>query len=386
MQHTGHHEGKGIKHLKEEALALYGQLAMPKEKEEAWRHTNIERLSFDKFLPMGAPHILLSPLSEEAKGKGAVFCTMKEALSHHFGLFSQHYLKHVELKDKVIALNAAMWQDGVYLHVPKNVHLKEPLTSAFSSDKSAAMHNLIIIEEGSEVSYLEEYRFLGESEILVSCVTEVFAKNAARINFHHLTRSQEKATIFNHIKGDARKDARIKWAWGSFGGRINRLHIDTLFNGQGSSSENLGIIIGRKKQHLDCTTNAYHNVANTTNDMMINGIMMDSSSSIYRGLIKITKEAQGTNSYLSNHVLKLSDKALANSIPSLEIDANEVKASHGATVGQIDEEQIFYLRSRGLSLEESERLIAEGFFEPIIHKMENAGIQEKFRAAILEVV
>ena len=183
-----------------------------------------------------------------------------------------------------------------------------------------------------------------------------------------------------------RNDAQIKWAWGSFGGRINRLHIDTHFNGQGSSSENLGIIIGRKKQHLDCTTNAYHNVANTTNDMMINGIMMDNSSSIYRGLIKIRKEAQGTNSYLSNHMLKLSEKALANSIPALEIDANEVKASHGATVGQIDEEQIFYLRSRGLSLEESERLIAEGFFEPIIHKMENAGIQEKFRAAILEVV
>ena len=173
---------------------------------------------------------------------------------------------------------------------------------------------------------------------------------------------------------------------GKFGGKINRLRVDTLFNGPGGNATNLGVMIGKNRQHLDCTTNAYHNVPNTTNDIVANAIMMDNSSSIYRGLIKIAKEAQGTNSFLSNNVLKLSEKAVANSIPALEIDANEVKASHGATIGQIDEEQLFYLRSRGLSQIDAERLIVEGFFEPIIHKITDEKVQEKFRAAILEVV
>ncbi len=377
---------KIIEQKQNEARQLFEQLPMPREKDEAWRHTRIDKFDIGKFLPFSSPQITLSPLAESEKKKGVIFCTMKDALKSHYELFSRHYLKNTTLTDKFLALNAAMWQDGVFLYVPTNVRLAQTLKSTITAATSAGMRSMILLEEGACASYFEEYHFPCEKEMIASCITEVHAGNNSELSFHHLTKASDQANVFNGITGNVQRDARVQWRWASLGGKINRLKIDTLFNGSGSRSENIGIMIGRRKQHLDCTTNAFHNAANTTNDMAINAIMMDASSSIYRGLIKIRKEAQGTNSYLSNHVLKLSEKAVANSIPALEIDANEVKASHGATIGQIDEEQLFYLRSRGLSLQESEKLIVEGFFEPLLLKIHDATILQRFRNAVQEAV
>ena len=158
--------------------------------------------------------------------------------------------------------------------------------------------------------------------------------------------------------------------------------IDTYFAGKGSNCSNIGVFLGKNDEHTDITTNAHHLEENTTNDIMMNGILKDKSSSVYRGLILIDKIAQKTNSYLSNHILKLGDKTLANSIPSLKIDANDVKASHGATVGQINEEHLFYIMARGLSREQAEFLIIEGFFEPIIQKIPNEEIRDKIRGMV----
>ena len=371
---------------RKEALAAYDQLPMPREREEAWRYTPIDRFDIRKFMPFSAPSITLSPLPEHARKKGAIFCPMAAAINEHYPLVSNYHLKNTLLADKFLALNAAVWQDGVFLYIPKNVHLEEPLSAMISGKTNCAAHTLIILEEGSSASYMEEHSYLSEQEIMATCVTEVFAGSSAKLRFNHLTRASEQANIFNSTVGEAKKDAEIQWAWATFGGKLNRLRVDTLFAGEGARSENIGIMIGKGKQHLDCTTNAYHNAPNTTNDMAVKAIMMDSSRSIYRGLIKIRKEAQGTNSYLSNHVLKLSDKSLANSIPALEIDANEVKASHGATMGQVDEEQLFYLRSRGLSQQEAEKLIVEGFFEPLILKLHPEAIQQRFRSAVQEAI
>ena len=178
------------------------------------------------------------------------------------------------------------------------------------------------------------------------------------------------------------RNSAISWVSGCFGGKLNRLVIDTIFSGQGSQANNLGIFLGKGKEHIDFTTNMHHNTENTTNDVLVDGMLRDESSSVYRGLIKIPKEGQKTNSYLANHILKLGEKTLANSIPSLKIDANDVKASHGATVGQIDEEHLFYLMSRGLSRDEAERLIIEGFFEPVIQKIPLEELRERIRGMV----
>ena len=141
---------------------------------------------------------------------------------------------------------------------------------------------------------------------------------------------------------------------------------------------------GHERQHVDFTINAHHNVPHTYNNVLAKGTVTDKATSVFRGLIKIEKAAQQTDSYLADHTLLLSNDALANSIPSLQIEANDVKASHGATVGQIDEEQLFYLASRGLDRSEAEQLIVSGFFEPLTAKIQDKEFQEKFRQAVTE--
>ncbi|KHO52833.1 MAG: FeS assembly protein SufD [archaeon GW2011_AR11] len=367
-----------------EAMALYEQLPMPHERQEEWRHTRIDRFDIGKFLPFSAPGIALSGLSGEMRRKGVLFCSMGTALEQHAGMLAQHYLKNVKL-DKLNALNAATWKDGIFLYVPKGAKLEAPLSAAVSCGKSVSLHSIIIVDEGAEASYMEEFSAAAgaENETMASCVTEVFVREGGTLHFHHLSSLREKANAFTTIIGDAGEHAAINWNWGCFSGALNRLRIDTLFTGIGSASTSNGVFIGRGKEHIDATTNAYHLTTGTTNDISVNGIMKGSSTAIYRGLIKIAKEAQQTNSFLSNHILKLSENATANSIPALQIDANDVKASHGATIGEIDAEQLFYLMSRGLSERESEHLIVDGFLEPIILKM-HPGLRERFRKAVRE--
>ncbi len=370
---------------KEDALEVYNKMPQPKEKDEDWRYTQIEKLKLENF-ENGAAEAKIEAFAnfEELESKGVILEDINSALDK-YPAAQNYFFKNTKIdKDKFVALCAAQFTNGVYIYVPKNVELKEPIRINFSfSGKKSAIHNLIVCEANTKIDFIEEYSNIpSDSEQLNACVTEVFANNNSKINFYHLNNWTSQVYNFTNVIGTAERDASINWISGSFGGKLNRLRIDTLFNGQGSGCSNLGVFLGKGKEHIDITTNVYHNVEGTTNDIMVDGILRDESSSVYRGLIRIEKIAQKTNSYLANHILKLGDKTLANSIPSLKIDANDVKASHGATVGQISEEHLFYLMARGLSRDEAEKMIVEGFFEPIIMKIPNEELREKIREKV----
>ncbi len=371
-----------IEQKRKEAEMAFMQLPMPKEREEAWRHTFVERLRIEQFQALSEPSIRLSPVPKEAAAKGVVFCDMKTALEQHAGKIATHYLSDVKLMDKFIALAASKWQNGVFLFVPRDVHIETPLIASLECSGNAALFNLVILEKGSAAHYLEEYAFESSLETLSATLTHIHVGEHAKLDMHYLNTATALHRNVSNLVAHVGQHGMMNWHWGGFGGKLNRVKIETFLDGNSSATENYGIIIGTNKEHLDATTNVYHSAENTTNNMMVNGIMKGTSSAIYRGLIKIGKNARGTNSYLSNHILKLSEHAIANSIPALEIDNNEVKASHGATVGQVDDEQLFYLRSRGLSKEEAESLIVDGFFAPILSKIISPSIQEKFKAAI----
>jgi Fe-S cluster assembly protein SufD len=361
--------------------AIFEQMPLPKEREEAWRHTSIERLPLGQFLSFSEPSFSFSA-SKDAQEKGVVFCDLRTALRRHPELIEKHYLATASVQDKLMALAASQWQNGVFLFVPKNVQLDIPLAATIRCAGNTALYNIMIVEKGSSMSYLEEYEFLSEKESLSAAITEIFAEENAKVGFHYLCKAADAHRHFGSLSAKVEQNATMNWFWGAFGGKLNRVKMDTILAGAGSTTENNGVFIGKNKEHLDATTNVHHKAENTTNNMEVKGIMKDSSSAIYRGLIKIFKEGRGTNSYLSNHVLKLSERAIANSIPALEIDNNEVKASHGATVGQIDEEQLFYLRSRGLSQEEAEHLIVNGFLMPLVEKISVDEFKEKFAHAL----
>ena len=371
---------------KKEALAIFNSIPMPKEKEEDWRYTEIGRLKLEGFGPFESKtEISAAKLSEDLIEKGVILTDINTAFEKYLEIAQKYFLKNIKIdKDKFAALNAAHFNNGIFLYIPKNVELDEPVRINFRFDeKNSIIHNMIIVEPNSKVDFIEEYSNKETSqEQLNACVTEVFANSNSKISFYHLNTWTKNVYNFTNITGTIERDASINWISGCFGGKLNRIKIDTIFNGQGSQAKNLGIFLGKGKEHIDSTTNMYHNTENTRNEVLVDGILKDESSSVYRGLIRIEKEAQKTFSYLENHILKLGDKTLANSIPSLKIDANDVKASHGATVGQIDEEHIFYLMARGLSRAEAEKLIIEGFFEPVIQKIPSEELRERIRGLI----
>ncbi|MBI2660364.1 SufD family Fe-S cluster assembly protein [Candidatus Woesearchaeota archaeon] len=343
---------------KADALGIFNSIPMPKEKEEDWRYTKIDALKIESFDLNPTTKIFASALSEDLIEKGIILTDINSALEK-YPIAQQYFFKNTEIgKDKFVALSAAHFSNGIFLYVPKNVELEEPIRVNFEGN--GILHNLVIVEPNSKLDFIEEYSGNDESEQLNACVTEVFASQNSKINFHHINSWTKNASNFTNIIGAVERDASINFISGCFGGKINRLRIDTLFNGTGSQCNNI----------------------NTTNEVLVDGILKDESSSVYRGLIKIEKQAQKTWSYLQNHILKLGEKTLANSIPSLKIDANDVKASHGATVGQINDEHMFYLMARGLSREEAEKLIVEGFFEPVIQKIPSEELREKIRKMV----
>lgn len=371
---------------KREALPISNSIQMPKEREEDWRYTQIEKLKLEDFdLNKSKTNISATKLSEDLVEKGLILTDINTALEKYPEIAQKYFLKGLKIDgEKFVALNAAHFNHGTFLYVPKNIELSEPLRVNFDFEgKTSIIHSIIIIESNSKIDFIEEYSNTEtDKEQLNSCVTEVFANANSKINFSHLNNWTKNIYNFTNINGAIERGAEINWISGCFGGKLNRLKIDTIFAGRGAQCNNLGVFLSRGKEHIDFTTNMHHNAQNTRNEVLVDGILKDESTSVYRGLIRIPKEGQKTYSYLENHILKLGDKTLANSIPSLKIDANDVKASHGATVGQINEEHLFYLMARGLSREEAERLIVEGFFEPVIQKIPSEELREKIRELV----
>ena len=369
---------------KKSALDIFKSIPMPKERDEDWRYTQIERLKLENFEPFESEGKINATLSEDLIEKGVILTDINTAFQK-YAIAQQYFFKNTSTeKDKFVALNAAHFGNGIFLYVPKNMEVGGQIKVNFNFDgKSSILHNLIIVEANSKLDFIEEYSGKEpKDEQLNACVTEVFANPDSKINFYHINNCTKNVYNFANIVGTLERNAAINWISGCFGGKLNRLRIDTNFNGQGSQCSNIGVFLGKEKEHIDFTTNVYHNAKNTTNDILVDGILKGESSSVYRGLIKIEKQAQKTYSFLANHILKLGEKTLANSIPSLKIDANDVKASHGATVGQINEEHLFYLMARGLSRAEAERLIVEGFFEPVIQKIPLEELREKIRELV----
>ncbi len=370
---------------KEKALDKFKVMPMPDGREEDWKYTEMEKLNLDAFSPFKSePKIHVTGLSEDVAQKGVILTDINTAFEKYANA-RKHYFKGIKAdNDKFVALSAACFNSGIFLYIPKNVEVEEPIMANFCCEgRSSIIHNIIIAGSNSKVNFIEEYsnREIGQEQ-LNACVTELFADNSSKVNFYHLNNWTSGVYNFTSIAGTMGKDASINWVSGCFGGKLNRLGIDTNFNGQGSQCNNVGIFIGEGKEHTDITTNAYHNIGNTTNNILVCGILKDEASSACRGLIKIEKKAQKSNSHLTNRILKLGEKTMASSIPSLKIEANDVKAGHGAAIGQIDEEQIFYLMARGLSREAAEKLIAEGFFEPAMQKIHEGEFRDKIRKLV----
>ncbi len=308
-------------------------------------------------------------LRDDLRDKGVIFTSLKIALMEYPELVKEYFMKLVPpSENKFIALHGALWDGGAFLYVPENVELNLPLQSSFhaTSGKAFFNHTLIIAEPNSSITYFEDYRSKYQAQALHTEVVEVYLKKGARMNFFTIQDWSSKVYNFSVRRSLLDNDSAINSIIGSFGGKLSRTDLDVLLKGSNTRSENYVLFFGRGDQHLDINTNALHEAKNTNSQTMVKGGLKEDSTSVYRGKIKIDRDATQSDANLSERVLLLSDRAHSYAVPSLEIENNEVKAGHGIAVSQVDDEQLFYLMSRGLKRIDAEKLIVQGFFEPII--------------------
>ena len=232
---------------KRKALDIFKSVPMPKEKDEDWRYTQIEKLKLENFEPFESNGKINAALSGDLIEKGVVLTDINTAFEK-YKVARDYYFRNTKIdKDKFAALSAAYFKNGIFLHVPKNILIEEPIKVNFNFDgKSSILHNLIVVESNSKVDFIEEYSNKEiKDEQLNACVTEVFANQDSKINFYHLDNWTKNVYNFTNIAGNLERNASINWISGCFGGKLNRLGIDTNFNGQGSTCSNLGVFLGR---------------------------------------------------------------------------------------------------------------------------------------------
>jgi Fe-S cluster assembly protein SufD len=332
--------------------------------------------------------VVYSELAEGLAEQGVIFTDMGSAVGEHSDLVQKYFMREcVAPSDgKFAALNGAFWQGGAFIYIPKEVEIKEPFQVVFALEGEGAAvspHTLIVAERFAYVNLIEETLSRDSQGLaLNNGIVEIIAGDGAQVRYVEIQGWGENVFNFNTKRSVQRPDSLVVWETGQLGGRLTKTYVDSILQGNGSSTEFNGVYFVSGKQHVDLDTLTHHIGLGTGGDLLLKGAARDNGRAVFQGLIKIDPSGQQTNSYLKNENLLLSDGARSDSIPGLEIDANDVRASHGATVSRIDEEYIFYLQSRGIPRNTAVRMIVEGFFSSVFDRMSQERVREKLAAAV----
>ena len=326
-------------------------------------------------------------IPDALKAQGVVFSSLSEAVKTHPQIVEKYLHKLVTPnRDKFSALHSAFWNGGVFVYVSEGVTVDLPLHVVYRLDEPGAMalaHTLVVAERGSNVRYIEEF-FSDDlhGQALHSGVVEVVVGEDAKVEFTSLQEWSRDVYSFATRYATVDKRGFMHWVIGEMGGKLLKAHAETQLLGDGADTLTRGIAFPDGNQHYDITSNTHHAVPDTHGDILFKGAVRDVSRLGFEGVIKVDHLAQRTDSYLTMNTLFLSEGARANSVPSLEILADDVKCSHGATVGMVEEAQVFYLMSRGLNRISAEKLIVGGFYEPVIAEMPLESVRQRLRDLI----
>jgi Fe-S cluster assembly protein SufD len=319
-------------------------------------------------VPEGAP--LVMPLSQAVETHGALIDT-------HLGSVV------TATDDPFVARNAAEWEGGAFVYVPRNTRLDAPvLLTAVQAQQGAAMswRVLIVLEEGAEAEVWEQQ--LSAADGLFNGVVELIVGDNAHLRFVSAQGLDEKSWVFGAQRARVERDAYLDWVTLGFGASKGKVFQNTLLEGEGARGKVTGAYAVRDRQHLDFDTTQEHAAANTTSDLAFRGILAGRSSAVWRGMIKVDPGAQQTDAFQESRNLLVSKKAHADAIPGLEILANDVRCTHAAAIAQIDPEQVYYLRARGLREEVAQRLVIEGFMAELVERFEAGAVRDALAAAL----
>lgn len=402
-----------------DAWAIYESTPFPTTRSEEWRYTDLRlKLQLDDLSytdaqvasseahppalqaaieadQEAAGHVVLVDgvvvhfdLDAALSAQGVVLTSLRNAAGSHPELLQKYLATDAVPAEagKFQALNAALWTDGVLLHVPSDVQIELPIrvTRWVSGPGQAVFtRNLIIAERHSRASFVEEILSDDmDSQSLVSAAVEVFAGDGANVHYVGIQRLGKGPFYQAAQRTIASRDATLDSLNVSLGASVTRIDLNARLVGPGASSEMLGLYFGDGDQHFDHCTSQDHVAPDAYSNLLYKGALDGASRSVFRGIIRVHPGAQRTDAYQTNRNLMLSESARADSLPNLEIEADDVKCSHGATIGQLDGETLFYLLSRGMTRTQAERLVVMGFLGDVLSKLPLGGVVEKVTRAI----
>ena len=398
------------------AWRIYDETPMP-----FWRRADLSSLKLDALIPYHAPAVqddcfaglpadmrlatderwragvilqrnsasVCSSLAKDLATKGVILTDLDTAVQTHPDLV-QKYMMTTSIapgEDKFTALHAAFWSGGTFLYVPKNVEIALPIVALNWMDSAGLAyfsHTVVVAEEGSHVNVLDEYASPVEElrQSFHSGMVEIFAGPNSNVTYAKVQNWGPSVISVSHQRSTMRKDSTMRWVAAHVGGKVVRSRVHASLDEPGAQLYMVGAYLASGRQQLDLDLFIDHAAPNTKGDVLYRGIVRDRAHTTFEGLIKVEKDAQLTDSYLANHNLLLSPKARADSLPTLEIEANDVRCTHGATVGQLDEEQLFYMRCRGIARPDAERLIVAGFVQPVLDRIPEGALRARVTSAV----
>lgn len=396
-----------------EAWRLFESIPWPVDTDEDWRRTRLTGFHLENFAPFAeagkhgrvsqriqreldelksAASLVFQDGGAVYRGddggvaaQGVIFMDLRQALVEHADLVREHFMTEVVKPghNKFTALHAAMWDSGAFIFVPKNVKVELPLqviVNQVSNGVAGGHHTLLVVGEGAEVTVVDD--LLGGVDGLQNSVVEIWQGDNSTIRYMNLQDFDHSTWNFLTGRAAIQRNADLRWIQVSWGSRLTKAYLDVDLMGEGSHAELLGIYFPTGKQHIDHQTLQLHRAPHCFSDLLFNGALKDKARSVYMGVIKVFPHAQKTDAYQRNGNLILDSTARADSIPGLEIEADDVRCTHGATAAQVEDEYVFYLMARGLSRPQAERMIVQGFFQAVLDRVPVESVVHKLERVI----
>ncbi|MDG1403970.1 Fe-S cluster assembly protein SufD [Polaribacter sp.] len=402
-----------VHEIRTEALENFEKLGFPSKKLEAWKYTSLNAVLKNDFSIFPDKEVTVdladvkkyfihdidsykvvfidgkySSFLSETTHDGIDVCLMSAALTKSkYKIIVENYFNKVAKQDNLTSLNTAFATEGVYIHIPRNTEVEKPIQIInFTTGSEAATmlqpRNLIVVEQNAHVQIIERHQSLTSNPVLTNAVTEVFAAKDATVDIYKIQNDVENASLVDNCFIEQKSNSIVSVHTFSFGGNITRNNLNFYQRGEHIDSILKGITIIEGKQHIDHHTLVHHIEPNCESHQDYKGIYDERSTGVFNGKVIVNKEAQKTNAYQKNNNVLVSDKATINSKPQLEIFADDVKCSHGCTIGQLDDDALFYMQQRGIPEKEGKALLMYAFANTVLESVKIPEVKSRITKII----
>ena len=407
-----------VHNIRSKSFDYFEKNGFPTKKNEAWKYTSLEKLLKNDYRIFPKKDIsielkdvkkyflydldtykivfidgIYSPFLSDTTHDGLDVCLLSAALNKpkYKKVIKKYFNKIVNKDDSLTSLNTSFTKEGAYIFIPKTVISEKPIQIIhFSTGKQGKMllqpRNLIIVEENAQVQIIERHQSLKSFQILTNSVTEIFSNKGSSVDYYKIQNDYEDCSLIDNTYISQDRDSNVKVHTFSLGGKLIRNNLNFFQNGENIQSTMKGITIIGDRQHVDHYTLVHHSKPNCNSFQEYKGIFSDRSVGVFNGKILVDKIAQKTNAFQQNNNILIDDNATINSKPQLEIFADDVKCSHGCTIGQLDNSALFYLRSRGIPLKEAKALLTYAFANNVLESVQIPELKNRINSLIAKKI